>query len=74
MNTEKLKQLGVIVAIVFVGAVLTQLVSNQVNLFESDWSTWQIILNSALLTVFTTVLAWLVPFYKAFGIGSNTQN
>jgi len=70
MNTDQLKQLGWMLGIVFVGAVLSQYVALGVNLTDIDQSTAELLLNSGVTAVVTAVLAYITPMYKGYGIGA----
>jgi hypothetical protein len=70
MDSAKIKQFLVVLVIVFVSAAGVAFLANVTNVFETDLSTWQIIINAGVVAVVTYVVAYLVPFNKAFGIGS----
>jgi antibiotic biosynthesis monooxygenase (ABM) superfamily enzyme len=67
---DKFKQAFIICLTVFLGAFLTQLLANVTNIFATDLSTWLLILNSAVLSVITYIVAWLIPLNRTFGLGS----
>lgn len=67
---EKFQQFILVVVCVFIAAAGTQFLANATNIFETDWSTWTIIINSGVVAVVTYVVAWLTPQNRAFGLGS----
>jgi len=66
----KAQQFIMVLVVVFIGAAGTQFLANAVDIFNSDWSTWQIVINSGVVAVVTYVVAWLTPQNRAFGLGS----
>ena len=76
MTANDLKQLGITIAVVFVGTVLSQYIALGVDLTEVDASTGHVLLNSGVTAVVTAILGWLTPWYRVYGIGStkNTES
>lgn len=70
MTTDQWKNLGWMIGVVFVGAILSQYIALVVNLTDIDQSTAEMLLNSGVTAVVTTVLAYIAPMYKGFGIGA----
>ena len=74
----KFKQAFLIMLIVFLGAVTTQFLVNLLDkyVFESmlpvNWSTAQIIWNSATIAVLAYFFAWLIPLNRTFGLGAGS--
>lgn len=66
----KVKSFLLTVLIVFVSAAGISFLSNVTNVLETDWATWQIVLNAGIVAVVSYIVAWCVPYVKAFGIGS----
>jgi hypothetical protein len=67
---SKVQQFLLVIVCVFVSAAGTQFLANAVNVFETDWSTWAIIINSGIVAVVTYVVAWVLPQNRAFGLGA----
>jgi hypothetical protein len=70
MTSEKIKQFLVVLVIVFVSTAGVSFLANVTNVFETDLSTWQIVVNAGVVGVVSYVVAWLVPYNKMFGLGS----
>jgi len=68
----KVQQFLLVVVCVFIAAAGTQFVANVTNVFETDWSTWTIIINSGVIAVVSYVVAYLMPANRAFGLGKST--
>jgi len=67
---QKIQQFILVVVCVFIAAAGTQFIANVVNVFQTDWSTWTIIINSGVVAVVAYVVAWLTPQNRAFGLGA----
>jgi len=70
----KLQQFFLVVVVVFVAAAGTQFLANVTNIFDTDWSTWTIIINSGVVAVVAYIVAWLTPANRAFGLGSGKED
>jgi len=70
---NKIQQFLLVIIVVFVSAAGTQFLGNVTNVFETDWSTWAIIVNSGVIAVVAYVVAWLLPQNRAFGLGAKTD-
>lgn len=68
--SDKLKVSIWIIVLVFVAACATQFLANVTNVFQTDWSTWAIIINSGVVAVVAYVLQWVAPMIPTMGIGS----
>ena len=73
MTIEDLKNLGIMVAVVFVSAVLGQYANMGLNITEIDSSAGAILVNSGAAAVVGAIISWLAPFQKQYGIGSNKE-
>ena len=66
----KMQQFLLVVIVVFISAAGTQFLANVVDVFNTDWSTWTIIINSGVIAVVAYIVAWLTPQNRAFGLGA----
>jgi len=71
--TNKIQQFLLVIVCVFIAAAGTQFLANATNVFETDWSTWAIVINSGVVAVVTYVVAWLAPQNRAFGLGAKDK-
>ena len=69
----KVQQLILVLVVVFIGAAGTQFLTNAVDVFNADWSTWQIVINSGIVAVVTYLVAWVTPQNRAFGLGTEKK-
>lgn len=70
----KLQQFLFIVISVFVATAGPLFLANVTNVFETDWSTWTIIISGGIFGVVSYVVMWLAPQNKNFGLGSKKKD
>jgi len=68
----KVQQFMLVLVCVFIATAGVQFMNNVTNVFATDLTTWQIIINSGIMGVVAYIVAWLVPQNRAFGLGKST--